>query len=488
MATKLEQLPREALTSLASVSAQVRDAISASLPIGPEQYLTITVPGTLIDLTDSDHGGPFLYDESKQILPPASVRQAEASLVDGMMPLSKLAVMNERKSVARSYARAIDSLIPASPTFTPSPGIPSHGKMDYAKSMEFLKQKVPGTSKTIVEIYRDKEMKWTEQQQIWEKAKIKATRDAQDAFEEGTKDYIEKRQKYFDDWCKGEGKFYKNALQGAWMDWIINGKKPAVDFTFGMVQMDSMARIESSKETMRNSAIDDLSRDGEVYGVSLTPKTWATSCKVKAEEWRKQNDNGQLNGSDGIAWSRITLSYSASDIQTHESGTVGFGLWTLGGADLHEELRREMASCDVSISFSALVVNIDRPWLHSELFSDTDFEVQRGVKVSPGPSHIQQMIKDHGDENSDEWVFAAYPTSFIIAADATIEFKGEAKAIEEFWKAGSEVVGYGPWSVSNSAATKEIKVNPTSTGCQICFGAPQIIGWVSQIVPSPPQL
>jgi hypothetical protein len=96
------------------------------------------------------------------------------------------------------------------------------------------------------------------------------------------------------------------------------------------------------------------------------------------------------------------------------------------------------------------------------------------------------MIKDHGDENSDEWVFAAYPTSFIIAADTKIEFKGEAKAIEEFWKAGSEVVGYGPWSVSNSAATKEIKVNPTSTGCQIFFGAPQIIGWVSQTVPSPP--
>lgn len=56
------------------------------------------------------------------------------------------------------------------------------------------------------------------------------------------------------------------------MDWVINGKKPAVDFTFGMIQMDSMARIESSKESMRNSAIDDPSSDGEVYGVGLIPK------------------------------------------------------------------------------------------------------------------------------------------------------------------------------------------------------------------------
>ncbi|KAL9564607.1 hypothetical protein ACKAV7_011059 [Fusarium commune] len=351
MATKLDKLPRETFNSIASVSAQVRDAISASLPIGPEQYLTITVPGT----------------------------------------------------------------------------------------------KVPGTSKIIVEIYLDKEMKWAEQQQIWEEAKIKATREAEDAFNEGTKDYVEKRQKYFD---------------AEWMDWVINGKKPAVDFTFGMIQMDSMARIESSKESMRNSAIDDPSSDGEVYGVGLTPKLGLHP----------------LNGSDGTAWSRITLSCSASDIQTHESGTIGFGLWTLAGADLHEELRREMASCNVRISFSALVVNIDRPWLHIELFSDTDFEAQRGVKVSPGPSRLHEVIKNQEDDKSGEWAFPAYPTCFIIAADTTIQFTSKPKALEEFWKGGGEMVGYGPWSVSGSAVAEQIRLESTPTGYKISFGAPQIIG------------
>ncbi|KAF4422131.1 hypothetical protein FACUT_10740 [Fusarium acutatum] len=467
MTTNLEKLPRETLASIASVSARVRDAISASFPIGQEQYLTITVPATAIDLTNSDRGGLFVYDESKHGLPPANVKQAEASLVDGMMPIAELAVGNERKSVARSYARAIDNLILASPVFTPSPGIPSHGKMDYAKSMEFLKQKVPGTSKTIIDVYRDKEMKWVEQQQTWEKAKIKATYDAANTFKEGTKDYVKNRQEAFDNWSKSEAKSYKNALQAAWMDWVVNGKKIEVDLIFGMIQMDSMGRVENSKEAMRNSAIDDPSGNGEVYGVILKPKAWATSCKVKAEQWRKENDNGQLNGSDGTTWSRITVSYSASDIQPHESGTTGFGLWSLGGADLHEELRRELASCDVSISFSALVVIIDRPWLHSELFRDIDLEVQRGVKVSPGSSRIHEMIQDREHENSGEWAFPAYPTSFIIAADTTIEFEGEAKVIEEFWKAGSEVVGYGPWSVSGSAAAEQTRVESTSTGCKI---------------------
>ncbi|KAH7259039.1 uncharacterized protein BKA55DRAFT_591838 [Fusarium redolens] len=488
MATTLEKLPKNALTSIASVSARLRDAISASLPIAPEQYLTITVPGTAIDLTYSDHGGPFVYNDSKHVFAPANVRQSEASLVDGMMPIVKLAVGNERKSVASGYAHAIDTLIPARPTFTPSPGIPSHGKMDYAKSMEFLKQKVPGTSKTIVEVYRDKEMKWAEQQQIWEKAKIQAARDAEDAFREGTKDYVEKRQKYFDDWCKEESKSYKSAVQAAWMDWVVNGKKYAVDFNFGMIQMDSMERIESSKEAMRNSAIDTASGSGEVYGVSLTPKTWATSCKVKAEEWHKQNDRGQLNGDDRTVWSRITVSYSASDIQTHESEPLGYGLWTVGGAQLHEKLRREMAACDVSISFSALVVNINRPWLHGELFSDTDLEVQRGAKVSPGPSRLQEIIQAQKDGESDEWSFPTYPTFFIIAADTMVEFKGETKAIEEFWRPSGVTVGYGPWSVSSSAAAEQIRIDSTSTGCRVSFGTPQIIGWVSQIVPPLPRL
>ncbi|KAF5683566.1 hypothetical protein FDENT_7178 [Fusarium denticulatum] len=435
MTSNLDKLPRETLTSIASVSARVRDAISASLPISQEQYLTIAIPGTVIDLTDSDHGGSFVYDESKHRLPPANVRQAEASLVDRMMPIAKLAVGNETKSVARSYARALDMLIPISPTSNPS------GEMDYAKSMEFLKEKVHGTSKTIIEVYRDKEMKWIKQREIWETAKIQASRDAQKAFEDGTEDYGERRQRYVEKWAKGKGKRYKDAIQAAWMDWVDDGKKYAVEFALGIFQMDSIERVENSKEAMRNSAIDDPSGDGEVYGVSLTPKTWATSCKVKTEEWREQNDLGQLNSSDGATWSRITLSYSASDIQMHGSENTGFGLWALGGADLPEELRREMASCDVAISFSALAVNIHRPWLHGELFSDTDLEVQRGLKISPGSSQIHEMIEGREDKKSGEWAFPAYPTSFIIAADTSVEFKGETKAIEEFWKAGGEVVG-----------------------------------------------
>ncbi|KAF4335461.1 hypothetical protein FBEOM_10698 [Fusarium beomiforme] len=471
MAAKLEELPKEARSSVTSVCARIRDAIATALSIAPEEFLTILVLGIVIDVTDSDEGGPFVYDDFKHAFPPTSVRQSEASLVDGMMPIASIVVGNERKSVSRSYSLAIDALIPVSPTFNPSDGIPSHGKMDYAKSMAFLKQQVPGTTKTVHEVYRDKEMNWVKQQQILGQAKIQAVQDAEDAFREGTEDFLEKRQKHFEDWinAKDKGKAYRSAVQAAWMDWVVNGKKYEVEYAFSAGQMDSMARIELSKESMRNSAIDEASGDGEVYGVSLSPRKWAAYCKQKA--------NGDVNTDK---WSEIMLSYPASDLQTHESGPVGIGLWSLGGVEGQKEALEAMAACNVNISFSALVVEISRPWLHSELFSDRDLQLPRGEKLSPGPSRLHEMMKN---KQVDEWSFPAFPTSFIIAADTTIVFTGETKAIEQFLKSDGATVGYGPWSASGVDVSEKLKVESTAAGCKINFGAPQIIGWQSASTP-----
>lgn len=79
-------------------------------------------------------------------------------------------------------------------------------------------------------------------------------------------------------------------------------------------------------------------------------------------------------------------------------GSVGFGLWSVGGSYSHDgnhkSMQSDMAACDVSVSFSALVVNINRPWLYGELFIDADLEVAENVKLSPGPLKLHQLIKD----------------------------------------------------------------------------------------------
>lgn len=66
-------------------------------------------------------------------------------------------------------------------------------------------------------------------------------------------------------------------------------------------------------------------------------------------------------------------------------------------------MQSDMAACDVNVSFSALVVNINCPWLYGELFSDVDLEVADGVKLSPGPLLLQQMIKSQKVEDIAMW-------------------------------------------------------------------------------------
>ncbi|KAF5715826.1 hypothetical protein FGLOB1_2863 [Fusarium globosum] len=203
--------------------------------------------------------------------------------------------------------------------------------------------------------------------------------------------------------------------------------------------------------------------NGEPAGTTLA----ARSSEMANPVFKSPSDQ-PLTAQDADPWTNIIFSYSASDVSNHSKesewgmkigGSVGFGLWSVGGSytndESHKSMQSDMAGCDVSISFSALVVNINRPWLFVELFSDVDIEVAKGVKLSPGPILLQKMIEEQNAANIAIWSqFPAYPTSFIVAADTTIKFKGATKHIEEHFdsysNSGGASVGYGPWSVSST--------------------------------------
>lgn len=82
-----------ALQETAAVSELVRRALLDSLPVAPEQYLTLSLPGTIVDIDDIAQGGTYVYDATTNPFTPTAVRQAEAKLVDGMMPLASIMVL-----------------------------------------------------------------------------------------------------------------------------------------------------------------------------------------------------------------------------------------------------------------------------------------------------------------------------------------------------------------------------------------------------------
>ena len=98
MATQ-SNLQKDGISSIATVSTLLRKAIAASLPVAPEQYMTVAIPGTVIDLENYDQGGSFVYDVETHSVAPTTVRQSEARLVDGMMPIASIMVSHPSDTI-----------------------------------------------------------------------------------------------------------------------------------------------------------------------------------------------------------------------------------------------------------------------------------------------------------------------------------------------------------------------------------------------------
>lgn len=124
---------------------------------------------------------------------------------------------------------------------------------------------------TPVDVYIEKQDAWAESQATWDKAKQRAEATAKAQF---PTDLVQQR-KYYDDWSQANYRRFKFAVQGRYMDWVANGHKYEVEQNFGIVDVESiMARIEQSKESLRNSTIVDTDGANELAGVMLEPRDW----------------------------------------------------------------------------------------------------------------------------------------------------------------------------------------------------------------------
>ena len=143
------------------------------------------------------------------------------------------------------------------------------------------------------------------------------------------------------------------------------------------------------------------------------------------------------------AWTKVAFSVgsTSSSSSTQESNISGsasleVGRWwtsvkaSTSFSSSSKKVESAMASCRVEGSFSAIVVNIKRPWLHGDLFQDFDIDISNDSKLSPGAEQIKTWV-DKGDpggipavgaeKRTDYGKFPAYPTAFIVAADTVLE-------------------------------------------------------------------
>lgn len=140
------------------------------------------------------------------------------------------------------------------------------------------------------------------------------------------------------------------------MDWVANGHKYDVEYNFGMVDTDSiMARVEHSKESMRNSTFVDADGANELQGVNLSPKNWATLCQKKSEGWFKRNGEYSLPQLDAeiLRLENLKLSYNVMKGLT-DKATPEYPLKAPEGEGSGTESSDQQSADDLKAQYEAL--------------------------------------------------------------------------------------------------------------------------------------
>ncbi|PVF94432.1 hypothetical protein CPB86DRAFT_800483 [Serendipita vermifera] len=96
---------KDAVLRTAQISWTIREQIRAALPTPEEQFLTVMVPGKVINFKD------YIPEQDKGTNDDLKVQLNEAMLVDDMPATSGVQLGPTGRSIAESYATALDLLI-----------------------------------------------------------------------------------------------------------------------------------------------------------------------------------------------------------------------------------------------------------------------------------------------------------------------------------------------------------------------------------------
>ncbi|KAG6864273.1 hypothetical protein C0991_010910 [Blastosporella zonata] len=279
----------DAVKRTAEISWNIRQALRAALPAPREQFFTVMVPGKVVNFADYSEGFDMEGNPTAPILPTVTELN-QAILCDDMPALAPVQLGPTGKSVARSYDAAISKLVPAGTTVgvdVKDANNLTEEEARYKRAMEWLTYADPeNKDKTRVELYTEKQRSYTK---IVEQ-KTKAFNDALNLVKEDPRNTsLPLQRAAYDVWVSENARSYRNLMQGAYMDWVVTGKKEEVEYWFSIVDRDSaMARVEASKSAMRVAVVQDTDGSVEYQKVRLEPSDWAIKAKRKALSGKNQ--------------------------------------------------------------------------------------------------------------------------------------------------------------------------------------------------------
>ncbi|KAG6864170.1 hypothetical protein C0991_011889, partial [Blastosporella zonata] len=316
----------------AQISFKIREAIRKALPAPPEQFFTVMIPGKVVNFADFTEGFDTEGNLTTPVLP-TSVELAQAILCDDMPVLAPVQLGPTGRSVARSYDAAISKLVPNGTTI----GVDVEGdgsgldgeRKRHHDAMVWLTARDPQKdNKTRVEIYAEKQAAHTLSVENKVKAFDAALKRAMSGPLNST---IASQRAAYNEWVNENARTYRNSMQAAYMDWVVNGNKEEVEYWFSIVdRQSSMARVEASKEAMRNAVVQDTDGSAEFNRVKLSPTNWAVIAQKKAH-----SGHNQTRTVEWYTWevSRLKKMNSLLEAMTETAPTLA-ATGNTGAADL----------------------------------------------------------------------------------------------------------------------------------------------------------
>ncbi|KAG8724408.1 hypothetical protein FRC09_019026 [Ceratobasidium sp. 395] len=265
-------------------------------------------------------------------------------------------------------------------------------------------------------------------------------------------------------------------------------------------QIDLNKKLIEDYQSQRKKLVKDAAPTKEVAYNTMAEELGIS--KAQADPSQKRSESGAKPIEDFFTPITVEVSASSDTKKTQSSaselhaaaaasGLVWHASMSLDMSKAHDDAQSELVKSQIKISFECMRVDIRRPWMRPELFQDPDLIPGHGIRISPGIDQLNKLLKSQSPDTAQQGIFPMYPVAFIVACNVVLEISGSTSSLQTYMNTSSVAadvnVGYGPFTANVHGGTTSTSTSATctatDTGCRIEIKSPQIIGWVSQMVP-----
>jgi hypothetical protein len=279
-----------------------------------------------------------------------------------------------------------------------------------------------------------------------------------------------------------DGVIYQDDVDDAWNRWMGLGHKEEIERAFNTLAAQgtdpAIALIARAKKKFQNSLFD-FAGYGQLPYTLLSPRTW----------YDADNDDGWNDYTSRDFHSESH--YSASQTSYGASAGVNVGLWSGGASFDHSDSKASGSGAlqDVNIKFKYAVVDIDRGWLDTSLLNLNNWFLVGDYKrdcISTG-----KMGQERPGQGLEPLFLPSVVTSLILAKDVRISWKDWKSQWSAHTQSTSTSASAGFWCFTAKAkyshAKQQRDFSVDDEGEELVIPGIQLIGYVSQILPSSPQ-